>query len=215
MTQYPQTLFVTGIGTDIGKSYATAWLALEIMKTGESVTTQKFIQTGCHEFSEDIATHRRLMGIEPTPEDLMHITAPIIFSYPASPHLAAALDSRTLDLTLATEATKVLAAKYDHELIEGAGGIMVPLEGDYLTIDYIAERKLPAVVVTTGQLGSISTTLLTLRAIKDYGIELFALVYNPHFDADSIICGDTRHYLRGWLGRHFPDARYLEMPTGF
>ena len=213
--KFPPVCFVTGIGTDVGKSYATAWLALEIMKSGESVITQKFIQTGCHEWSEDIQTHRRLMGIEPTPDDLLHITAPIIFSYPASPHLAAKLDNRELDLNLATESTRILKGSHDHVLIEGAGGIMVALHGNFLTIDYIRQQQLPVIVVTTGQLGSINTTLLTLRAIDDWGLSLFALVYNPHFDKDEIICSDTRNYLKGWMEEHYPDSFYLEMPEKF
>ena len=82
---FPKALFITGIGTDVGKSYATGWLAKEIAATGKSVITQKLIQTGNRDVSEDIEIHRRITGIPMQSVDLCRVTAPIILSYPASP----------------------------------------------------------------------------------------------------------------------------------
>ncbi len=65
----PLTLFLSGIDTDAGKTYATAYLAKRFMQQGLSVVTQKFIQTGCKDDSEDIIAHRKLMGIDLLPED--------------------------------------------------------------------------------------------------------------------------------------------------
>ena len=207
-----EAYFVTGIGTDIGKSWATGWLANRLSAEGKSVITQKFIQTGNHDMSEDILLHRKIMNIPLTPEDEAHITAPVIFSYPASPHLAARIDNREIPFDKIDEATETLRKRYDTVLIEGAGGLMVPLCGDYLTIDYIAERRLPVVLVTNGRLGSISDTLLALRAIKDYGIALHSVVYNPYFDStDAIVSADSREYMRDYVSRHFPEAQWMEM----
>ena len=98
-------------------------------------------------------------------------------------------------------------------LIEGAGGLMVPLKGDYLTIDYVRERKLPTVLVTNGALGSISHTLLALEAIRNAGIELRAVIYNSYFDKDKIIAEDTRKYIRHWLKMRFEGTEFMEMET--
>lgn len=217
---WPEKLFVTGIDTDAGKSYATGWIARKIMESyeekktcdsKESVITQKFVQTGNREFSEDIKVHRDIMNCGMLTEDILHITAPLIYSYPASPDLAARIDGTEVDLTKITEATKELSSRYHHVLIEGAGGLMVPLKDEYLTIDYIKEHRLPTVLVTNGQLGSINHTLLSLYAIKQYGIELHSLIYNTYFDNDIIICEDTRKYLKNWITTHFPNAEYIEM----
>ena len=208
--EFPQNLFITGIGTDAGKSFATGWLARLIMSRNKSVITQKFVQTGNQEYSEDIEVHRRIMGIPMTKEDVEHITAPVIFTYPASPDLAAKLDGKEIDFEAISNATKTLDSRYDHVLIEGAGGLMVPLKGDYLTIDYIREHKLPVVLVTNGRLGSINHTLLSLKAIADENIELFAVLYNTYFDKDKIICEDTKQYIRNWLSSRFPQSLYLE-----
>ena len=82
-----ETYFISGIDTDAGKSYCAGWWARELMAQGKTVVTQKFIQTGNREFSEDIEVHRKIMGTGMLPEDLDHTTAPVIFSYPCSPHL--------------------------------------------------------------------------------------------------------------------------------
>lgn len=211
--EFPPLLFITGIGTDVGKSFVTGWLAREMNDCGISCVTQKMIQTGNTGHSEDIDRHRKIMRIPYLPEDESRLTAPVIFSYPASPHLAAQIDGKEISLVEITEATHILAARYRHVLIEGAGGLMVPIKGDYLTADYIADNNLPVVVTVTGQLGSINHALLTFNAIKSYGIELFAVVYNPFFDKDKTICQDTRKYLREWLSHHFSGTLWIEMPV--
>ncbi|MDE6696465.1 MAG: dethiobiotin synthase [Muribaculaceae bacterium] len=205
--------FITGIGTDVGKSWATGWLSRRYMDEGKSVITQKFIQTGNVGYSEDIDVHRQIMGIGKTQEDLEMITAPEVFSYPCSPDLASKIDNRAIDFGKIERATEILESRYDVVLIEGAGGIMVPLKGEYLTIDYIRDHRLPTIVVTNGQLGSINHTLLTLYAIKQYGIELAEVIYNHHFDKDPVICLDTIDYLKAYLADHFPAARFSEMTT--
>ena len=89
--------FVSGIDTNIGKSYATGYLAREWNKNGIRTITQKFIQTGNTELSEDIELHRKLMGTGLLPEDKEGLTMPEIFTYPCSPHLAAEIDKRAID----------------------------------------------------------------------------------------------------------------------
>lgn len=210
---FPSRLFVTGIDTDAGKSYATGWMARGMIDAGIDVITQKFVQTGNLEFSEDIDIHRRLMGTDMLAEDKLHITAPEIFTYPASPDLAARIDGRELNLAAIAAATDALASRHSHVIVEGAGGVMVPLKGEYLTIDYIREHQMPVVLVTNGRLGSINHTLLSLSALKHAGTEIFAVIYNSHFDKDAVICADTKEYIRNWLSNHSPDTLYLEMPS--
>ncbi len=208
-----QAYFISGIDTDAGKSYVTGYLAARMMKDGQKVITQKFIQTGNTGFSEDIDLHRKLMGTGMLPEDLDHTTAPVIFSYPASAQLAARLDGREIDLDAIDSATARLKELYDIVLIEGAGGLMVPVTDDFFTIDYVSSRRLPLMLVTNGVLGSINHTILSLEAVKARGIELVALLYNEHFDTDKVISEDTRGFLRRYLSRHFPAARFATVPS--
>lgn len=208
-----ETLFISGIDTDAGKSYCTAWLAIRMTSQGLSVITQKFIQTGNVGRSEDIELHRRLCGIALRPEDFDLTTAPVIFSYPASAQLAARIDGREIDLGTIDRSRELLAGRYDRVLIEGAGGLMVPVTDDFLTIDYITSRHLPLALVTNGILGSINHTILSLEAIASRGIELKYVLYNTHFDRDAVIAEDTRGFIRRYLSRHFPSTEMLEVPS--
>lgn len=203
-------IFVSGIHTDAGKSYATGWLARKLMDEGKRVATLKFIQTGNVGRSEDIDVHRRLMNVE-LPEDSEGITAPQIFSYPCSPQLAAEIDGREIDLAAIDRAIATLSSRYDIVLVEGAGGLMVPLTDDFWTIDYIVSRGLPVILVTNGSLGSINHTLLSLEAIQRRAIPLHSVVYNTYFDAaDKKIAADTPAFIERYLKKHLPNARFLK-----
>ena len=204
--------FVSGIDTDIGKTVATGVLAKQLLQQGKSVITQKPVQTGCQNIADDIAVHRNIMGIPMQEADKQRLTMPEIFSYPASPHLAARLDGRALDLHKIRTATQQLAAQYEIVLVEGAGGLMVPLTENLLTIDYIQQQAYPVILVTSGRLGSINHTLLSFSVLKQYGIQLHSLIFNHiHDSKDETVAGDTLEYLKGRLKDEFPEAKWQEL----
>ena len=206
-----EIIFVSGIGTNVGKSYATGWLANKLNSEKKNAITLKMIQTGNDGYSEDIDIHRKIMGLPLLDEDKDFTTAPIIMTYPASPHLAAKIDHCTIDLSKIDRSTEKLFEKYDTILMEGAGGLMVPITETYTTIDYIREHNLQLTLVSNGQLGSISHTLLALEAIKTRQIKLKYVVYNPYFDEDKIIAEETQKYLGEFLKKNFPETEYLIM----
>ncbi|EGF51256.1 dethiobiotin synthase [Bacteroides fluxus YIT 12057] len=212
-TMESQIYFISGIDTDAGKSYCTAWYARQLAQNGKRVITQKFIQTGNVGHSEDIDLHRRIMETGYLPEDREGLTMPEIFSYPCSPHLAARIDRRPIDFNKIERATLELARRYDIVLVEGAGGLMVPLTEEYLTIDYIAEKQYPLLFVTSGKLGSINHTLLSLEAIKNRGIRLDTVLYNLYPTVeDKTIQEDTMQYIKNYLAKHFPDTKFEVVP---
>lgn len=205
--------FISGIDTDAGKSYCTAWYARELMQRGLRVITQKFIQTGNTGLSEDIDLHRHLTGTGYLPEDKEGLTMPEIFSYPCSPHLAARIDKRPIDFVKIERATRELSHRYDTVLVEGAGGLMVPLTEDFLTIDYIVEKQYPLIFVTSGKLGSINHTLLSFEAIKNRGIALDTVLYNLYPTVeDKTIQEDTMKYIKQYLSKHFPGTKFEAVP---
>ena len=205
--------FITGIDTDAGKTYCTAWLLTQLASEGKKVISQKFIQTGNVGYSEDIDAHRRLTGTGLLPEDKEGLTAPIIFSYPASAQLAARLDGKEIDLSVIDRAREELEKRYDVVLVEGAGGMMVPLSDEKFSIDYAVERGLPVILVTNSRLGSINHTILSLEAIKNKGLRLAGVLYNKFFDEDSEISADTHAFIERYLRRNFPGTPLLDVPT--
>lgn len=205
--------FISGIDTGIGKTYATGYLAKQWIDQGVKTITQKLIQTGNIEISEDIEKHRDIMQTGFLPEDDEKLTMPEIFTYPASPHLATKIDGRELDFNKIEQATQILKQRFDVVLLEGAGGLMVPLTTDMLTIDYIAQHQFPIILVSSGRLGSINHTLLSLEAIKQRGLSLYALAYNLNDESqDVIISEDTAQYLKKYLKHSFPDAKWIDIP---
>lgn len=205
--------FVSGIDTDAGKSYATGFLARELNANGKRTITQKFIQTGNVGYSEDIDLHRRIMGISHTEEDREGLTMPEIFSYPASPHLASRLEKRSINFQKMECATLELSNRYDIVLLEGAGGLMVPLTEELSTIDYVAQKQYPLIFVTSGKLGSINHTLLSFEAIRNRGIVLDTVMYNlyPTME-DKTIQEDTMNFIRTHLEKNFPNTKFMFVP---
>ena len=217
-------LFISGIDTDIGKTYATGMMAKALMQQGISVITQKLVQTGVSidsasgkmNIADDIVTHRQLMGIPLQPCDLDFTTCLYRYEKPASPHLSVKLANAVLDFKIITKSTQQLQQSYDVVLLEGAGGLLVPITEQLLTLDYIAEKGYPVVLVTSGRLGSINHTLLSLEAIKVRGLSVHSVIYNHIHDnaaqTDAEIANSTIDFLQNYLAQHYPMAHWLQLP---
>lgn len=90
---------------------------------------------------------------------------------------------------------------------------MVPLTRNLLTIDYVARRNYPLILVTSGRLGSINHTLLSLEAVAARGIRLHSVMYNLYpQEEDKIIQHDTEEYIRTWLQKKFPETLFERVP---
>jgi len=200
--------FISGIDTGIGKTAATAFLARDFQSEGRRVITAKLVQTGCQGVSEDLLYHRRLMGCGWLEEDREGLTCTQIFSYPTSPHLAAAMEGRKFSSDLALKSIQTLAERWEVVLVEGAGGLMVPLTDDLLTIDLLAETKWPVYLVTSPRLGSLNHTLLSLEVLQSRSIPLAGMVYNTYRATIDPIFHSTREYLT----RHTPGVRWVNLP---
>ncbi len=203
--------FISGIDTDCGKTFVTGSLARELQSLGHSVTTQKLIQTGCIGISEDILTHRQLMGLEPQDYDINGLTCPLVFTHPCSPHLAAKIDNREINLSQISSCTSQLAEQFDTLLIEGAGGLAVPILDNYTMADYAAEHNLPLIFVTSPKLGSINHTIINFEYCKTKRLNLKYLIYNNFGSNDQLIIDDTRDYIVKAVRRYFSECEILEL----
>ena len=110
----------------------------------------------------------------------------------------------------------MLSERFDAVLVEGAGGLMVPLTPDCLTIDYIQHSGYPLVFVTSGRLGSVNHTLLSFEAIERRGISLHTVMYNLYPEGeDKIIQEDTEHYIRHYMEKHLEASGFGLKPWAF
>ena len=217
-------LFISGIDTDIGKTYATGMIAKALMQQGINVITQKLVQTGVSvnsdsremNIADDIVTHRQLMEIALQPCDIDSTTCPYRYEKPASPHLAAKIANTVLDPEIITKSTQQLQANYDVVLLEGAGGLLVPMTEQLLILDYIVTQGYSVILVTSGRLGSINNTLLSLEAITSRGLKVHSVIYNHIHDTadntDTEIANSSIDYLKNYLAQNYPNAHWLQLP---
>lgn len=204
-------VFVSGIDTGVGKTVVTGELARAAIAKGRDAITVKMVQTGNVGRSEDIEEHRRIMGVGVLPEDAEGLTAPQIFAFPGSGHLAARLEGKRVNLKRITNAVEECARRRDLVLVESAGGLFVPLTSSVLTVDYLAERGWPLVLVTNGRLGSINHTLMSIEAATRRGVALLAVVYDWAPDVDPIIDEDTPATIKAYLKRWGLDVPLLKL----
>lgn len=203
--------FVTGSDTGVGKTLASGILARELKKSGVKVITQKPVQTGSSFPAEDIIEHRKIMDVSLTDDDLDGKTSSYVFSFPASPHLAAEIDGKQIDVSVINSHTKYLSENYDIVIQEGAGGLMVPMTREFLTIDYISGNNFPVIFVTNSELGSINRSLLSLEAIKMRKLRLKAIIYNEFDKTDSRITNDTGKIIFEFADKLFKDLSFIKI----
>ena len=204
---------ISGIDTDIGKTIATGLMAKSLLQSGYSVITQKIVQTGCNGIAEDIIAHRELMGIELQPEDESGLTCPYVFQKACSPHLAAELENKSINTSKISEATEHLRTHFDHVLLEGAGGLQVPLTREMTFLDYLQKQDYPLILVSSPRLGSINHTLSALELAKNRGIRVSGIVYNSFDSSDTVIGEDSRNIFLAALEKYGFPARLVTLES--
>ena len=203
-----KTFFITGIDTDVGKTYVTGMIAKYLKRKNISVITQKLVQTGNIGVSDDIKIHRKIMGENCNEFDKQAKTCPYIFSFPSSPHLSAEMDNAKIDFNIIDKCTKELKDNFDCVLIEGAGGIYVPLNRTETIMDFIKVRSYPVIVVTSSKLGSLNHTLLTIEALKNNNVEIAGIVYNRYPEESIEIAKDTISTIKNF----YPEINIIDFP---
>lgn len=192
-----QGVFVTGTGTEVGKTVVAATVARTLAGEGQRVHVFKPAVTGLDEGVEtDHALLRRASGSSQSDEEI----APYRFGPPASPHLAAALAGEEIDPGRLREAAATAAEGADAIVCEGVGGLLVPLSPTYLVRDLAADLGYPLVVVASPGLGTINHTLLTVEAARTAGLEIAALVLTPWPQEPTEIESSNRETIAGLAG---------------
>ncbi len=169
-------LFVTGTGTEVGKTVVAAVAAHTVATEGRTVAVFKPCVTGLDEDGEaDHELLRRAAGSNQSDDEI----APYRYGPPASPHLAAALAGEEIDPARVREAAREAEASAEAVVCEGVGGLLVPLAGDYLVRDLAVELGYQLAIAAAPGLGTINHTLLTVEAAREAGLQVAAVVLTP------------------------------------
>jgi dethiobiotin synthetase len=165
--------FITGTDTGVGKTVAACALVHALRKRGVDVGVMKPMETGVGEEGPlDAQALRAAAGVKDTLDEI----CPLQFALPAAPNVAAATESRVVDLGMVRDGFKRLASRHEFMIVEGAGGLLVPTT-DAEDMGSLAEDfDLPIVVVARMALGTINHTLLTLREMERRGLALAGVI---------------------------------------
>ena len=172
-------LFITGTDTGVGKTIVAGGLAAILRAEGVNVGVMKPAETGCASAEGDLVPSdakflRAMSGVE----DPLDTIVPYRFREPLAPGVAAALEGVHISIEKLQKQFETISARYDFTLVEGAGGLLVPLEGKTLMLDLIKLLAIPALVVARADLGTINHTLLTIRCAHSENVPLAGIVLN-------------------------------------
>ena len=183
-------VFVTGTGTDVGKTVLAAAIARSMAATGARVSVFKPAVSGLDQDAEpDHALLRRAAGSTQSDAEV----APYRFGPPVSPHLAAELVGEPIDPEHVVASARAAAEGADFLVCEGVGGLLVPLTLGYLVRDFARELGLPVVIAAAPGLGTINHTLLTVEAARAVGLEAKLVVLTPWPDDPSAVERSNRN----------------------
>ncbi|AWD33113.1 ATP-dependent dethiobiotin synthetase BioD [Candidatus Fokinia solitaria] len=153
-------VFICGTDTDIGKTVISSWLTLHM-----DATYFKPIQTGISEGNTDSMTVKNLSQGKIHQEKFVYKKA-------LSPHLAAKLENERIDID------KIILPQEENLIVEGAGGLLVPINDEYLMIDLIKKLNISVIIVTSAKLGTINHTLLCIEALRTRKIDILGVIMN-------------------------------------
>lgn len=167
------SLFITGTDTGVGKTIVTAGLARALREAGYDVGVMKPVATGGR---ADAKFLRKVSGVK----DDLDLINPICLAPPLAPSMAAQISHQRINLNQIYKAYQILKKKHEILLVEGIGGLLVPIKDNYLVTDLIGDLKLPILIVSRPNLGTINHTLLTINVARMTGLKIKGFIINHH-----------------------------------
>jgi dethiobiotin synthetase len=166
-------VFITGTDTGVGKTFVTALIAENLIGKGIDIGVMKPISTGPKAEDDALYLKKRLKLKDP-----LSLINPIHLKHPLSPFTAAKIENRKLKIEKVFSACRKLEKRHDLLLVEGIGGVLVPITKDYFVVDLIKDLGLAAIIVARAGLGTINHTLLTIEALKKRKVKVLGIVLN-------------------------------------
>jgi dethiobiotin synthetase len=170
-------VFITGTDTGVGKTLVAAALALHLKKRGFSVGVMKPIETGTSAGRDSRSDAARLQSIIDSEETLGAI-CPYSFELPVAPLTAAQIGNQPINPNTIRKIYQLLSSRYECMVVEGVGGVHVPITPYDNVMDLVKQLRLPVVIVGRSELGGINHALLTIDALRRKQIHMIGLVLN-------------------------------------
>lgn len=195
-------IFITGTDTGVGKTFIICGLLRTFNKMGINTCPMKPVETGCKARKNKLvpADTVKLIRASGTNES-MDLINPYRLKHPLAPAVSAELEGVKIQKKIILSAYKSLLNKYDITLVEGAGGIMVPVYKNYLIIDLIKDMDVPLIIVARPGLGTINHSLLTIKAAREKGINIKGVIINHAAKAKKGLAKKTNSEVIEKLGK--------------
>lgn len=204
--------FVTGTGTDVGKSFVTASLVRRLNSAGREVAACKPVVSGFDPADARSSDPGILLAAMQRPVSAAELDriAPWRFSAPLSPDMAAAREGRAIDFSeLVAFSQRAVAQQSGLLLIEGVGGVMVPLDARHTVLDWMAALALPVLLVAGSYLGTISHSLSAIAVLQARGLEIVALAVSES-EGSAVPLDETV----ATIGRFAATVKVIGVPRG-
>ena len=181
--------FITGTDTDVGKTIVAGGLAALYKKQGLNVGVMKPIATGCKRVNNRLVSDDAVfLKLSAEIEDEYELINPINFEQPLAPIVAARLSNTKIDTDKINTAYDTLCERHEYIIVEGIGGLLVPIDEYYFIVDLATEMELPLIVVCRPTLGTINHTLLTVSYAREHGLEVKGIVVNESAEnCDAVV----------------------------
>ena len=184
--------FITGTDTGVGKTLVAGGIAALLKNKGINVGVMKPIATGCkwvdnNLVSEDAVFLKSITNVE----DEYALINPVNFEQSLAPSIAARLSNTKIDIEKIHTSYDILCERHDYMIVEGIGGLLVPIDEYYFVVDMAEEMELPVIVVCSPTLGTINHTLLTVSYARQHGLDVKGIIINESAENCDIIVNDT------------------------
>ncbi len=185
-------LFVTGTDTGVGKTLIAGAIARILTEQGLKVGVFKPIATGCHRSWEGLVSHDTEFLAHCANSNLSLSTiTPVGYVTPAAPIVSAAQEARPINFDKIAAAYKDICQNSDLSIVEGIGGVRVPLTAEFDLLDLAVEFALPVVIVARPNLGTINHTLMTIDCIRAAELKIAGVVINNYSASEATVAENT------------------------
>ena len=190
-----KSIFIAGTATDIGKTYVSALVVKKLRQAGVNAGYYKAAASGV-----EIDVNGKLTGGDPIyvneiaqiGEDTTNLVS-YVYKEAVSPHLAARINNRLIDMKVIEQDYDRVRAKYEYVVVEGSGGVICPLKWEatehVTTLDIVKRLNLPILLIADAGLGTINATVLTVEYLKSHGYRIKGIIMNRYINDD--MCADN------------------------
>jgi len=196
-------ILISGTDTNVGKTYITMGLINAALKEDIRIGVMKPVETGCRLYRDKLVPQDAIRLMNTAGMKDINLVNPYRFKYPVAPYVAQILENRHISIKHIKQVYNKLAREYELVIVEGAGGLLVPITKNFSYADLAKELSLPVIIVAVNKLGVINHILLTIDYIKTHKLNLLGIILNNIEKKDDIAKKTNVKTISSMIGKLF------------